>query len=37
MELNDNCYLQQTISAADDNKKMRWANERMVEYTDKAA
>lgn len=27
MELNDNRYLHQTISAADDNNKMRWANE----------
>lgn len=25
--LNDNCYLQQTISAADDNNKMSRANE----------
>lgn len=25
--LNDNCYLQQTISAPDDNDKTRWANE----------
>lgn len=28
VELNDNCYLQQTISTADDNSVMRWANER---------
>lgn len=33
--LNDNCYLQQTISAPDDNDKTRWANERSG--TDKAA